>query len=68
MHALLGFTILTEDEYDKALNTYKTDLRFLNKALENKDFFVGSNITIADIVIFSHNFVAMQIVFDEEFR
>jgi hypothetical protein len=35
------------------LNMFKTKLEVLNKANEKKDYFVGSELTIADIVIFA---------------
>jgi glutathione S-transferase len=35
------------------LNMFKTKLEVLNKAIEKKEYFVGSELTIADIVIFA---------------
>jgi glutathione S-transferase len=35
------------------LNMFKTKLEVLNKAIEKKEYFVGSELTLADIVIFA---------------
>lgn len=46
----------------------KADIRIVHNALEKRDFLVGNNVTIADIAMFGHFYVAMQTILDPGFR
>lgn len=59
---------MDQDEYNKALTAHKADLRLINSALEKKDFLVGNNVTIADIVVFGSSYLQMSIALDPGFR
>lgn len=68
IYPLFGWGEQAKAEVDEANKQIKNHLAILNKHLEGKTYIVGSNVTLADIILFNHLRWYMQFVFVEDMR
>lgn len=66
--ATFGWAPVDAEVYNDAVKLYKENLRTLNTHLQGKDFLVGSNLTVADVVVALHLVIPMQVALDPGFR
>lgn len=52
--------------YDEAINKLGPQLAYMNRALEGREWFAGSNMTLADLVMFGFLSVIMTFSVDAE--
>jgi elongation factor 1-gamma len=66
--ATFGWVPVEAEVYNEALKTIKENLRVLNTHLQGKEYLVGGNVTVADIVVGIHLTIPFQIALDPGFR
>jgi glutathione S-transferase len=66
--AVHGWGEVTQDAYTTSANAIKANAKTLNTHLTGKQWMVGSNVTLADLVIASHFIMAQQTILDGGFR
>ena len=59
---------VTQEDYNEALKNFKSNIRLVNNAVEKKDFLVGSQVTIADVMLALPISMGYQTFLDPGFR
>jgi elongation factor 1-gamma len=68
IHAIHGWGEITQNDYTVSANAIKANAKNLNVALQGKNWLVGDNCTLADIVVATHFIIAQQTILDGGFR
>lgn len=68
IYPIFGFLEYNKAEYDKAFNDVKEYLKLLNKQLEGKQYVIGANMTLADIVLYFTIRWYFELLFVENLR
>jgi elongation factor 1-gamma len=63
-----GFPAVTQADYNTSATAVKAHCKTLNGVVQGRNWLVGDNITLADIVIFTHVVPMAQTILDAGFR
>lgn len=66
--AIFGERDVLQKDYNESMTAIKANAKILNENLKNKDWLVGANATLADIVLACHFMSAQQTILDAGFR